>query len=365
MSTLVALSDSHLGYRHKFKLQRLKDYASAFEEAVDGALSFNPDVVVFGGDLLHHTRPDPRSLKIVIQTLKKAAEKTQLVVCIGNHEIEGHLGTTYTPIYSEIHDNIHVLTTDEPHLGLKLGEQEAVFHGFQYIRNRELAEETLKKVTSEVEDGPLNILCIHQAVEKYLGPPELSLRALREAASRYDLILCGHVHKHQKIAEVFDVCPAYYVGSTERISFNEHANPNGFMVFKDYDFNSPQFVTVNSAPMRQVSAELGRASPSEVNDRVAELIRKNGDVSLLQVNVDVEVAGDLVDVRHDWELQDSGFTVLDVRVNPRLAEKAVSIEKPTLSEDLIREYFDKSGMADQKDLLNVCVEMYQKYGGQK
>ena len=116
MASIAFIGDCHLGYRHRFKTQRLRDYSQAFEEGVERVLQLKPDAIVFMGDLLHHHKPDPVSLRTVLGKLMEAASSCPVIVCIGNHEIEGHLGTSYPPIYGDVHEGIHVLSSENPHV---------------------------------------------------------------------------------------------------------------------------------------------------------------------------------------------------------------------------------------------------------
>lgn len=362
MTFIAAISDSHLGFRHRSKVQRLKDYRKSFNEALGKALALDPGVVVFGGDLLHHPKPDPVSMRAVVQGLLKAAQKTQVVVCIGNHEIAGHLGTTYAPIYSDLHRNIHVLSTESPHIQLKVNGKTVGFHGFQYIRGREVAEKTLLDVSRDLGENEFNVLCIHQAVEKYLAPHEISLACLREVAPKYSLMLVGHVHKHQRIQEVSDLCPAYYIGSTERISFNECENKTGFMAFEENGFANPRFVEVDSARMRQVSEDLGAKTPAEINAFIESRIRENEGVKLLQLNIEAEVLGDFLDVKKDWSDVSSNHTILDVNLKARDDSLDVALASLDVSSDTIREYFEKTSLSGQQELLSACIELFEEYG---
>jgi len=362
MNPIICISDSHLGYRHRSKTKRLFDFRKSFEDALSKALELNPEVVIFGGDLLHHPKPDPVSMRALVKGLLDAAEKTQVVVIIGNHEIAGHLGTTYAPMYADLHENIHVLSTENPHLKLSVGDKTVGFHGFQFIRNRELAEKTLREVASVSPSSDFEILCLHQAVEGYLSPHEISRAALREVAPNFNLILCGHVHKRQRISEVFDVCPAYIIGSTERVSFNEWENPTGFMVFEDFDFTSPRYVEVSSASMRKVTLDAGSIAPTELNRLIESTIWENGGVSLLQVDVKADVSGDILDVKQNWQDTFTDYTILDVNVTPHSTEAEVMLESLELSSDTIREYFEKSGLTCQDELLDTCINLFEEFG---
>jgi len=365
MSTICCISDCHLGYMHRLKKERLEDYEKAFSEAVAKAMEYSPELLIFGGDLFHHTRPDPRSMKLIINTLMTVAVKTNIVVAIGNHELDGHLKTAYQPLFSEFHENIHVLSTENPHIILKLSGKKVGIHGFQFLRGREAAEAELKKVTTELpgmdEKPEKNILCLHQAVEGYLAPFEISVRALKDASAKYDLVLTGHVHKYQKIKEAS--CPAYYMGATERTSFNESENVTGFLVFKDMDFKNPLYVETCAVPMRRIKEDVGKKTPAEINERIKKLIEANADVRCLQISLEADVAGDSFDIRYDWEKDYPQYAILGVSILPKIGNEVIKIEKAQIDPKVIEEYFEKKGMGARKDLRDACVKFYEKYGG--
>ncbi len=354
---ICCISDCHLGYKHRFKETRLKDYENAFLEAVEKARTFEPALWIFAGDLLHHVKPDPESMKLVMRTLLKLAEKAHVVLCIGNHEIGGNLGTTYSPLFEIVHENIHVLSTENPHVVLNIEGKRIALHGFQYLRNKNNAEETLKEI-SNFEKNDIDFLCVHQALQGYLEPHEISVRCLKEVEKNYDLILFGHVHKHQRIVETD--APAYYVGSTERISFNEAENRTGFMVFRNLDFKNPEFVPVSSAPMKRISYTLGRKTPVEINEEINELIKQGIDKKLLQINLNVKVEGSHLDIRREWADTYKNFTVLDVNVLPIAHEKEITFDRIEINERLVEEYFGKMGIMDD-ELKRMCLDLYEKY----
>ena len=354
MTRIAFIGDSHLGYRHRFKAQRLHDFAHAFEDAVDKALRERPDAIVFLGDLVHHSRPDPVSLRTAMRKLMEAAARCHVIVCIGNHEIEGHLGTTYSPIYGDVDENIHVLSTESPHCLLEMGGRSVCFHGFEYIRSRERAEEALKKIEAK---GQENILCIHQAIEKYSYPYELSLSALRAAAPKFSLIMCGHIHLHREIKEVSDITPAWYCGSTERVSFNEAGNKTGFMLF-DSDYRNPRFIDVESATMSHVRLSF-KGTPQQANALIEETIRKD-PAKLLKIDLNGEIEGDPLDIRRDWEAIAPERTILEVSVSSPSTHPEAHLERMELNEGLICEYFQKTG-TNNPELLEKCLELFKRY----
>ncbi|MBN2013975.1 MAG: DNA repair exonuclease [Candidatus Altiarchaeota archaeon] len=363
MASICCISDCHLGFRHRLKKQRLKDYEKAFNEALDKALARDPSLFIFGGDLFHHTRPDPKSMQVAVRRLMEVADSTPCILCIGNHEIETYIGSSYTPILSDIHENIHVLTSESPHLVFDIDGKRVGVHGFQYTRDKRMAEEKLGEISSEVSGNDYDILCIHQAIEHYLEPHEISLAALRGVAEKYDLILSGHFHRHQPIEEVSDTTSAFYIGSTERISFNESMNVNGFLFFENFRFDRPEFIPVESSPMRVVRESAGRKKPSEINKMVEDIIEENRDCKCLRVSLSAEVDGDYFDVFHDWDSRYPDYTILDVSIMPTASNELLSLKILDLNEDSIfDEYFEKMGLSNREELKELCKEMYKKHG---
>jgi len=361
MAIICCLSDSHLGYRHRLKTQRLRDYERAFYDAINRIRELKPEILILGGDMTHYPRPDPKSMRLLLRELINLADSMHIIACIGNHEIEGHLGTTYTPILSDLHENIHILTTENPHISLKISGKTIGLHGFQYIRDRKMAEETLLEISENVKKNDNNILCIHQGIEKYLDPFEISIRTMREIAQKYDLILLGHVHKHQRIMEISDITPAFYIGSIERISFNEWKNKNGFLVFRNFDFENPEFIEIKSAEMRVVKERFGKKTPIEINSYIEKIILANKNTECLQIGLEGVIDGDYLDVIQDWENRFSEFTILDVNVIPTMTENEIQLENIEINRKLIEEYFEKTGLKEKKELMDACIRLYEKY----
>ncbi len=361
MTSICCISDCHLGFRHRLKVQRMKDYEKAFNEALDKALSYEPILLIFGGDTFHHIRPDPKSMQTVVKRIREIADSIPCVFSIGNHEIETHLGSSYIPLLSDMHENIHVLTSESPHKYFKIDGRKLGVHGFQYIRNKKIAEEKLEEITAQISEDDINILCIHQAIEGCLEPHEISLTQLRQSAEKYDLILSGHVHKHQPITEISDITPAFYIGSTERISFNESENETGFLLFTNFDFQKPRFIQINSATMKVIKKDLGRKKPSEINKDIEKIIEENQHIACLRLTLSAEIDGDYFDVFHDWDERYPEFTILDVSLIPASGDETISLERLEINEKIFDEYFEKRGIGDKEELKSLCKELYQKH----
>lgn len=356
MANLAFISDPHLGYRHRFKRQRLEDYRRCFEQAVDKALSQEPDAVIVLGDLTHHPKPDPVTMRSAISGLLRISKICPAIVCIGNHEISGHLSTAYTPIWEDLSKNIRVLTTHTPYADIKAGSKTYRFCGFEYTRSPKTAQENLKKAKSHAV-ADVNILCLHQAVEGYISPHEISLASLSDAAEAFDLVMLGHLHKHRRLKSMGDKAPCYYCGSTERVSFNEAENKTGIMVFKGDDFFNPVFLETDSATMKKVRQRFD-GTVQNLNDKVKSIISESPQ-SLLRIELYGVIEGDLTQIRREYGPIAKDKKILDVIVEPESKAGPATLSRMSLSEDLIREYFEKTDM--DSDLLETCLSLYRRY----
>ncbi|MBD3262412.1 MAG: hypothetical protein GF334_12240 [Candidatus Altiarchaeales archaeon] len=356
MPSLCAISDCHLGYRHRFKTSRLRDYVRAFTDAVSKALDRKPDAIVLGGDILNHPKPDPVSMRNLVEKLLYMADFCPIVVLIGNHEIQGHLSTTYTPLYGVLHENIHVLSTDNPKTTLNLAGCEANFWGMQFIRGQRQAEDELLCLSQNVDSG-VNILCLHQAVEGYVTPHELSLRVLREVQHKFDLILLGHYHRHVKLEGL--QTPAYYIGATERTSFNEAENKTGFLYFEDLK-KPPIQVPTDSSSCRRIKAKTPLTDASQINAEIRKMIEENKGVSLLKIDVELGGEVDTLDLCEDFSEYEDHFKIVEVNIKTQLQDQEIRFEKINLSEELIYEYFEKTGEKNPQ-LIEAAVDLYNKY----
>ncbi|HKN88922.1 MAG TPA: metallophosphoesterase, partial [Acidimicrobiia bacterium] len=107
MARVVALGDAHLGRQYYSRTtadganQREHDFEQAFEAAVDLALSLEPDVMLWLGDVFDHPRPGYRAFRVAQRAMGKVrAHGTPLVAISGNHDTPRLPGTgsPYAPL---------------------------------------------------------------------------------------------------------------------------------------------------------------------------------------------------------------------------------------------------------------------------
>ncbi len=200
-------------------------------------------LVVFGGDLFNRRLLIPSDVMHKTYELLAKYNKQPIYLVIGNHDIyDWNSANTSLAVLSEM---LHVYVVDEPtsvwtaddvHLSL-------VPHGA-------LLPTSSASLDVEVPDS-YNILVTHYGVnEARLGPKDFKMKddltVKQLKALEYDLVLLGHIHKPQALADNIVV-----MGSVMAHSFHETNETKYYYVFDTEDRSltqissaAPQFLTI-------------------------------------------------------------------------------------------------------------------------
>ncbi len=231
MARVVALGDAHLGRQYHARTtpegtnQREADFEASFEAAVDLALSLDPDVFVWLGDVFDQPRPGYRAFRVAQRALRRIREHgVPLVGISGNHDTP-RLPGTGSP-YGPLHD-----TFPEFHLAYQ-GAYAAVdlpglrVHAVPQMLTVEETLEALDTAWANHSTDRVNLLLTHPRVPQV----EPRCRDVNEievdaAALRSDLVLLGHYHVHTRVRD-----GVWYAGSTDTFSFaDDPGRPKGLV----------------------------------------------------------------------------------------------------------------------------------------
>ena len=238
MARIAALGDAHLGRTHYSHLRdeegrnrREEDFLRSFDWAIEEMLRAEPDAFVWLGDVFDHARPSYRVFTHVLGGLKRLEEAgLRGVVISGNHD---------TP---------RLRGTGSPYAALEEVFPGTVFAWAMRARSVDLAGVRVHAVpqTLTVEDfraeleaaagdastDAANLLLAHVALTSLPRGDwrDINELELDEAAfdRRFDLILLGHYHVHQRAAK-----RTWYAGATDSFNFSDRpkgAGPKGIVV---------------------------------------------------------------------------------------------------------------------------------------
>lgn len=220
---------------------RRREFVEAFDRAIEVALDEKADALILPGDLFHSPKPSWTSICRVARALKEARRRGVEVYSIpGNHDRyreEGRKGPIDFLGASGLAKNLH---SDSGAVisRFREGPKEIAVVGLGFIpflsEHEDPLERFLPKNQPEGCDG--TILITHYTFEGFRPPPIHTagrdpVVKLSSIPKWVDLLISGHIHKFGRIC---NDPAAFYVGTSERVTFAEEQDQKGFLL-ADYE----------------------------------------------------------------------------------------------------------------------------------
>jgi exonuclease SbcD len=239
MPRVVALGDAHLGRQYYARTtpggvnQREHDFEESFTAAVETALSLEPDVVIWLGDVFDHPRPGYRAFRVAQRAMARVrAYGVPLVAISGNHDTP-RLSGTGSP-YAPLADSF-----PEFNLAYQAAYRAYDLPGLRVhaVPQMLTVEDTLAALEAAAANRSLdrvNLLLTHPRVPQ-VEPRSRDINEIEVDASALcsDLVLLGHFHVHTKVADGI-----WYAGSTDTFSFADDPDRSKGVVVLDTDTGS-------------------------------------------------------------------------------------------------------------------------------
>ena len=219
---------------------RVMDFLKALDFIVETAIKENVELIIFAGDAYRDRIPSPTYQREFALRIIKMAEKAQVILLVGNHDISPATGRAHTlqEFQTLNPSNIHVI--DKPVL---LGPKELGGLGVQVIGipwlNRSGAfaagvdleegiEDIIHGLMEQLDPKLPAILTAHATVQGAVYSSERSVMLGRDLIlskyllndPRLDYVALGHIHNFQNLNEG-NQPPIIYPGSIERVDFGE------------------------------------------------------------------------------------------------------------------------------------------------
>lgn len=229
---ILFFSDTHLGFDYPVRSKRPAPHrrGEQFFRNFETALAYGVehcDLIIHGGDFFHRSRPHPSIVDRAYLTLADAASAgVPIVVVPGNHE-----RSVLPPSLWLSHQNLTIV--GEPTaLAIDVGGRRLEIVGVPHLNDvRGRMKETLAALP-RIENATHRLCVIHQAVDgSTVGPADFTFLNRGDTVARheldhgFDLVLSGHIHRHQLLP---GRPPVLHCGSTERTSRAEIAEQKGF-----------------------------------------------------------------------------------------------------------------------------------------
>jgi len=216
----MVFSDLHI-HPHSGSHERIEQSMQALDWILEQYMSHQCDSLFFLGDWSHvplHTH------NLVISRTNEWLQKVEklgipLYVIVGNHDAPCGSHPEHGLPYMNNH--AHVIDQKDQAVSIKAGNTNAIIHMIGWHND-------LKEINVYDQGNGCHILLAHASivgasmytenVSEGLGTDYLT--------SKFSLTLCGHIHKHQEVAD-----KVFHVGSLTTTKFGEDG-PHGAMIFE-------------------------------------------------------------------------------------------------------------------------------------
>jgi exonuclease SbcD len=335
---IAHLADTHIGMENYGRLnpetglnQRLHDFLSALDQAIDAALAEEVDVVVFAGDIYKTRDPTPthqREFAKRIRRLSTVGVHTVLVA--GNHDIPLSAGrASSVDIFRALElEHVTVARTLALHrIETRKGPLQVIAFPWA-VRSLVLAQPEFKNATivqlneAMIELNTARLLEQAEALDPQLPAIVVAhahLFGARIGAERLltmgddpmyeprtfdlpnvDYVALGHIHKHQVLH--YASPPMVYAGSIERVDFGEEHEVKGW-VLVDLPTKGKaewEFRKVDARPFLTIHAKV--ESDNATQDVVRAIARYADQLSGAVVKLRIDIAPERTSELRDDEI---------------------------------------------------------------
>ncbi|MHB1487307.1 MAG: metallophosphoesterase family protein [Acidimicrobiales bacterium] len=329
---IAALGDAHLGRSYyPFTTpdganQREADFEGSFTRAIDLALSSQPDLVVWLGDIFDHPRPSYRSFRIAQAGLALIrAHGVKAVIISGNHDTPRLPGRT-SP-YGALADAF-----PEFRFAHEMAYECFEFSGLvvHAVPQMLSVSDTLDALGQADRGRSLdrsNLLLTHprlpQVEPRYADINEIEVDVTE---LRSDLVLLGHYHNYTRVAPNI-----WYAGSTDTFSFGDEPQRVKGVVVLDTDTGECRHLGLGD--QRQLvtlpTVMAWGMSPSDLQQAVVERVSTipPGAVARLFLDGVEPEAYRLIDLE---AVREAHGHALVCKLEPEFAQVSAQVEMPDL-----------------------------------
>lgn len=214
MTTILHVSDTHLGNRQYGSDTRRDDFTNAFESAIDLAIDNNVDAVIHTGDLFHRRTPSLPVVTDCINVLRKLEnEDIPFYGIVGNHDRK--MDEQWLDLIRETGTATRLDKTPT------IVNDDVAVYGIDAV-TKPAWHSTDFTLTEPSNPDAFRLVCLHQLFEP-LVPEFYADHHLEEVLDRVeidvDAIALGDYHQTE--SGIVDGVPAWYAGSTERCAIDE------------------------------------------------------------------------------------------------------------------------------------------------
>ena len=330
---IAALGDAHLG-RSYYPVtagsgvnQRERDFEVSFEAAVALALSLEPDLVVWLGDIFDHPRPSYRSYQVAQRALSSIRDHgVKAVVISGNHDTP-RLPGKGSP-YAALSDTFPEMAFAHRMCYERFDFLGLAVHAVPQTLTVKAAVDALDEAARGRVADRTNLLLTHPRLRQ-LQPRHADINEIEidQDLLQSDLVLLGHYHTFATVTDTM-----WYAGAPDSFSFADEPERSKGIVLLDTDTGHCQAVELTGrrplVTLESVYA-LGLA-PSELQDLLEKRAAAIPEGAVARVYVD-GVDPDVWRLVDRNAVRDAARLGLHLKVEPQFVSRSIPAELPEIA----------------------------------
>jgi DNA repair protein SbcD/Mre11 len=332
---IAHLADTHIGMENYGRInpetglnQRMHDFLASLDQAIDGAIASEVDVVVFAGDIYKTRDPTPtHQREFARRIFRLSSAGIHTVIVAGNHDIPMSAGrATSIDIFSALEvPSVTVARRMSTHVVETQAGAVQILAFPWSVRSAVLAQPEFKNHTiAELNQTMIDLNRAKLRTEAEALNPDLPAVVVghthvfgaRIGAERlltmgtdpmYDLatfdlpgidfFALGHIHKHQVLRRTDG--PVVYAGSIDRVDFGEENEDKGWVYVEIPEKGKAEweFRKVSARPFLTIEStvESDNATEDVVRAILRHADRLENAVVRLRIDVPPERLGELRD----------------------------------------------------------------------
>jgi DNA repair exonuclease SbcCD nuclease subunit len=333
MARLAALGDAHLGRSHLAHLRdeqgrnlREEDFLGSFDWAVDTTLELEPDGFLWLGDIFDHARPSYRVFTRVLVALRRLEQAGVPGVAIsGNHDTPRLRGTgsPYAAL-EEVFPNVTFCWRMEAVTVEVAGVR---VHAVPQTLSVEDFRSELERSASELRTDPPSVLLAHVALTSLPTRQWKDINELEVEEAvfdrRFDHVLLGHYHVHQKASK-----RSWYAGATDSFSFADRpagAGAKGLVVLDTESGKVDHRPNPGERPLLSFGIDAAGMGPGELLDAAARAGEGSLQGAIVRLFLNEVDPAALRQISPD-DFLDAVPGALHVQVEPDFSSEALAVQ---------------------------------------
>ncbi len=358
MVRIAHISDSHLGAAMFQLVERKEDMRKCFRQAVEKAISYEPDILVHTGDLFDSHEPSPEDLQTAIALFKKVKDAgIRAFVVQGNHDLVGRRWAV-SPVVSLERAGLAYTTIDSQYRALRVNVDgsKVVLHLVSWG-----PEKTTRRLISEARpNGDINLLFAHTLPIRW-----------EESPLGFNYIGEGHGHNFRLDKELGIGRP----GSTAIVEWRRevgYGRTRKLIVIDVSKDGENVYTTEKLEDVREfniskidITGHSGEEAHQYLRDKIAKIsFKSNGGIAIVQVVGTIDSETDEAIKREELiALGEKDQNTLISFLEPNwdvLGARPFKLTKPLDVETSVKEYVEQSNQGNPEEFLEILKPLIKK-----